>query len=297
MTSIAFITTCKGRLHHLRETLPLMSGAGASEVIVVDYGCPDGAGDWVEQNCAGVRVMRVTDDPGFCLARARNIGARHTRADWLVFIDADVKVSPGWVEWMRQHLERGRFYRAGRVGGERDPESYGTVVCARQDFARADGYDEAYRGWGGEDDDFYLRLAMNGVIESEYPAHFVTPIRHGDAERTRWSDIANRKVHAIVNRCYAQAKMQLAAFRGRRGPLDLATRVRLMEQTRRKIAAWNCDDGQPPPVLTYTVVGDSWLPAPYAMRRTLQFSIQIDHRRGRRADARAPRPEAGDAKP
>ena len=93
MNTIALITTCKGRLHHLRETLPLMASQGADEIVVVDYGCPDGAGDWVEREFPGVRVVRVDDDPGFCLPRARNAGARASSARWLAFVDADVKLA------------------------------------------------------------------------------------------------------------------------------------------------------------------------------------------------------------
>ena len=72
MTTIACVITCKGRLHHLKQTLPLIVAMGTSEVIVVDYGCPDGTGDWVEANFPGVTVVRVDDDPGFSPARSRN---------------------------------------------------------------------------------------------------------------------------------------------------------------------------------------------------------------------------------
>jgi hypothetical protein len=49
--AVSLITTCKGRLAHLKETLPafLAQGAGC-EVIVVDYDCPEGAATWVNAN-------------------------------------------------------------------------------------------------------------------------------------------------------------------------------------------------------------------------------------------------------
>ena len=67
--TIAFVTTCKGRLHHVRETLPLIAQQAPDEIIVVDYGCPDRVGDWVTANVPQARVVRVDDDPGFSLAR------------------------------------------------------------------------------------------------------------------------------------------------------------------------------------------------------------------------------------
>ena len=80
MSTIAFVTTCKGRLHHIRQTLPRFLAEKPDEVIVVDYGCPDMAGDWVEENHPAAKVVRVTDDPEFCAARARNMGGRAARA-------------------------------------------------------------------------------------------------------------------------------------------------------------------------------------------------------------------------
>src|SRR6476661_4950454 len=122
---IAFVTTSKGRLHHIKETVPLMVAQGAAEVIVVDYSCPDKTGDWVEANFPSVKVVRVTDDPGFSVGRARNLGAAQSTADWMVFIDGDVKAAPGWHDWMQKHLSPGRFYRAAPVEGRRDPETWG----------------------------------------------------------------------------------------------------------------------------------------------------------------------------
>jgi hypothetical protein len=47
MTDVAFITTCKGGLHPIQETLPLIAAGSPAEIVVVDYGCPQGMGDWL----------------------------------------------------------------------------------------------------------------------------------------------------------------------------------------------------------------------------------------------------------
>lgn len=278
MNAIAIVTTCKGRLHHLRETLPLMAAQGADEVVVVDYACPDGAGDWVAKQFPDVRVVRVDDDPGFCLPRARNLGAATSTADWIAFVDADVKLSPGWIDWVRANARPGRFYRAGPVGGVRRPDTFGTIVCARRDFDAAGGYDEAMRGWGGEDLDLYARLAQAGAADSEYPGHLVDAIAHGDQQRTRWHAVKDTTLQSVVNQCYLAAKYQVAAFRGPQRPLDLETRTRLLDQTRRQVSAWNGDTTKPL-TLKYTVTGADWLPAPYAMRKQMQLTIEVGVRR------------------
>jgi len=284
---VSIVTTCKGRLHHLRQTLPRMLASGADEVVVVDYGCPDGTGDWVERHCPGARVLRVDDDPGFCLARARNLGARAAHGDWFAFVDGDVMIAPGWVDWMRQHLGAGHFYRAGPIDGTRHPETWGTAICARRDFESVGGYDEAFRSWGGEDSDLYLRLEQRGVVESDYPPHFVEAITHGDDERTTWSELKSRDANLIVNRCYTAAKQQLTALLGSKRPLDLETRTRLMAVTKARIAEWGCDPAKPPPELVYRVEVEDWLPAPFMMKKQLVFTIRIEQRgRRRRAQER-----------
>jgi hypothetical protein len=105
------------------------------------------------------------------------------------------------------------------VDGERIKDTWGTVLCSRKGFADAGGYDEAFVGWGGEDDDLYERLKLLGYAESAYPAQFVDAIRHDDAERTLFHDIKDKKLNAFVNRFYAEAKLDLMKIIGRELPL------------------------------------------------------------------------------
>src|SRR5690554_1761579 len=168
MPTIAFVTTCKNRLDYLQRTLPQWMAEEPDEIIVVDYGCPQGAGDWVEANWPRVKVVRVDDDPGFCVARARNQGAAVAQAEWICFIDADVKVRPGWLEWMRANLREDGFYRAAPVDGVRTQETWGTVIVPRDAWRSVEGFDECFVGWGGEDADLYDRLVLAGYAERDY---------------------------------------------------------------------------------------------------------------------------------
>ena len=117
---VSIVTTSKGRLHHIRDTVPRMLACGVDEVLVVDYGCPDGTGDWVERHCPGARVLRVTDDPGFCLPRARNLGARATlrrlarHTGTVVITQAELAHAVGGSRY-RVGLELARLRAAGRI--------------------------------------------------------------------------------------------------------------------------------------------------------------------------------------
>lgn len=54
---IAFVTTCKGRLHQLEQTLPLLLREQPDQVIVVDYECSQQARNWVEVTCSNFEKL------------------------------------------------------------------------------------------------------------------------------------------------------------------------------------------------------------------------------------------------
>jgi glycosyltransferase involved in cell wall biosynthesis len=280
MQKIAFVTTCKGRLHHLEQTLPRMLAEHPSQVIVVDYGCPHGAGNWTERNFPEATVVRVADDPEFSAPRARNLGAQAARADWLVFIDADVLIEPGWLSWMSDNLEQGFFYRASPVGKSRDLETYGTVICARADFERAGGYDEAFRGWGGDDDDFYLALKRRGVAERNYPHAYVTAIRHGDDERAGWGDMRDRNQAHAVHQCYLAAKLRFEDARQDDRPLPLELRKQLMAATSGALRDWYAGGAEEPLELCFVLSRGPgrWLPEPLQMQTEVRFVMHVRNR-------------------
>ena len=275
---IALLTTSRGRLHHLQRTLPLMLSQGAAEVVVVDYGCPDGTGDWVERHHPAARVARVTDATEFCLSRARNIAAEHSRAEWLVFVDADILIAPGWVDWMRGHLAPGHFYRAAPVDGRRVPDTSGTVICARAAFEALDGYDEMFRGWGGEDSDLYQRLAQQGVAQGVYPSEFVSAIPHDDGERAGWGALQSREQQIVLHRCYGAAKVQFAALVGTAGQLAPHIRRSLMDTSVAALTAWYASGTRDRLAIQHVLRRNAnlWMPPGYGMTTEVTFTVYVD---------------------
>src|SRR5437868_449136 len=146
MADICFITTCMGRLAHLRQTIGLAARQARSSCIVVDYSCPEQCGDWVEQHYPEVKVLRVPNQQLFCVTRARNIGAQAADAPWLCFFDADVILDAQLAQRLLEMVRPGQFF----VAHPWVRELAGTVVCSRTDFERVGGYDEVIQGWGSE---------------------------------------------------------------------------------------------------------------------------------------------------
>lgn len=203
---MSIVTTCKGRLAHLRQTLPRMVAQPGVETIVVDYDCPEGTGDWVAAHFPAVRVIRVKDAPVFRSPHAHNLGARAARGHWLCFVDADVLLAPDFCARMQPLLQPGAYYPMGSAG----PQAVGSNICARADWLAVEGYDEIRENFGGDDRDFYLSLARLGRQERGVPPGWVSVIEHGDAERTRHYRIKDRELSQRVNALYVQVKHDLA---------------------------------------------------------------------------------------
>jgi glycosyltransferase involved in cell wall biosynthesis len=203
---ISFITTSKGRLSSLRQSLPRMLAQPRAEVIVVDYDCPESSGDWVAAQYPAARVVRIRDRPVFNAARARNLGGRAARGQWFCFMDAEGLLIGDFVEQLLPLLRDGAFFTTS--GMQR--EAFGTVVCRGSDYLAVDGYDEVLEGWGTEDRDFYIRLNMLGRSRQTLPEAWVTAIGHGDDLRVQYHEMKDLWLGQRINAMYAQIKHDLA---------------------------------------------------------------------------------------
>lgn len=214
---LSFVTTCMGRLSHLRRSLPPLASQPGADCIVVDYSCPEQSGEWVLANFPGTRVVRVEGESCFNLARARNAGAAACDADWICFIDADVLIQPSFSAEIAGLLRPGAFYRPDPF----DALTWGTVIVARSDFERIDGYDNIIQGWGGEDDDLYARLQMAGVRPAGFPGHLITGIDHGETDRVKHYAIKDRLLSQRINALYIRIKADMSRLVGVPVPQDI----------------------------------------------------------------------------
>ena len=111
MPRLTWITTCKGRLEHLRHTLPRVVAQPDLACVVVDFSCPDGTADWVQKHHPQVTVVEAANEPGFSAPRARNLGAAAARTEWLGFFDADILLAADFSTAVLPLLRPGAFFR------------------------------------------------------------------------------------------------------------------------------------------------------------------------------------------
>ena len=211
LPEVSIITTCKGRRAHLEQSLPLMLVQHRTEVVVVDYDCPEGTADWVRAAHPAARVVKVDDHPRFHGTHARNLGAAAARGNWFFFLDADVLVAPDLIEKLAPSLTLGRFFRPSPV----TMQTWGSVLVSARDFQAIGGYDEVITGYGGEDDDLFLRLVQAGVDQASYPAAWLGGMDHSDDMRTRYYLMADKQLSQRCNSFYVALKSDVQRMLGR----------------------------------------------------------------------------------
>lgn len=205
----AIVTTCKGRLAHLKRALPtwLVQEDWPKDdlsIIIVDYGCPDGTADWCDAlkdpRVRAVRAVNGVDE--FNLSRARNIGAKMTDARFIAFVDADMLLSP---DFIRSHVDKHLADGCEIISD--GPEENGVramgALCTmeRTLFESMRGFDESFRGYGHEDTDFRWRSVHAGA-RLEWMLSKADHIACTDEERTRF--YADKDIAATIERNFKQ---------------------------------------------------------------------------------------------
>jgi len=158
---ITCITTCKGRLSHLKRSLPSFASEFQS-VIVVDWNCPDHTTEWIE-NLNHPNITPLFHKEGtevFHKTAAMNVGAKYAiahGATQLCFIDADTLIIRDNLRAELETLEQDQIAITG-------PKTFahsqlvGFLCVESTRFQRIKGFNETFIGWGYEDLDIRMRL-------------------------------------------------------------------------------------------------------------------------------------------
>ena len=238
----SIVTTCKGRLAHLKQSLPAMLAQDGAEVVVVDYCCPERAGDWVESAFPSVQVVRADGEEGFSNWRARNLGAEVATGEILLFCDADTVLAPQALDTIAKTVPENaygyftrdstaHFNKSGlRLGRN---QLRGFQVVPTEAFRKLEGYDDVPIGWGaGGDTDLEERLVLLGLKPQTLGDGVVEEVfEHGNAARTAFHKAPIRISYAS-GLLYRRAKMALMRVR-RSTNLPRAEREKIYTLARR----------------------------------------------------------------
>ncbi|MBD2187091.1 glycosyltransferase family 2 protein [Pseudanabaena mucicola] len=175
----------KSRLSHLLKTLESIAGQIdiTLECIVVEQDnlsiLPEYLPSWVEY----IHTPLSTVDMLYCRSWAFNVGAKQAKSDVLIFHDNDFLISQDYAKEVLRRIKQGYevvnvkrflFYLSqlgtkqffdGRDSLIKQPlekvvqnlEAGGSIAIARDKYWEIGGFDEAFIGWGGEDNEFWER--------------------------------------------------------------------------------------------------------------------------------------------
>ncbi|MFZ5676412.1 MAG: glycosyltransferase family 2 protein [Pseudomonadota bacterium] len=217
---LSIITTCKGRLAHLKESLPAMLAQPGAEVVVVDYDCPEATAAYVRQHFPAVKVVKVEGRPYFNNWEARNIGAAQASAPLLVFVDADTMLAGDFAAWVTGAVTPGTYGKmpnALELAVHKDDvlrnganRLEGLLVTPAATFRELEGYDHLLQGWGaGGDTDLVDRLDFHQHKKVVLPEALVTrAIAHSDAERVRFHKLSISESH-LIGLLYRTSKLSM----------------------------------------------------------------------------------------
>jgi len=74
------------------------------EIILVDNGSVDGSAEFVEHKFPEVRIVRLSENLGFC--KGNNIGIRQANGQYIALLNNDTEVDPHWLEELVKALDK-----------------------------------------------------------------------------------------------------------------------------------------------------------------------------------------------
>jgi GT2 family glycosyltransferase len=200
-SKVSVIVLCFNNLEFTRaclDSLELYSDYPNLEIIAVDNASSDGTPAFLQQWQAGGANRRfIGNDTNLGFSAGNNVGLRAATGDYLVVLNNDTYVTPGWVRGLVRHLKRNpqagligpvtnnignearieisytsmeqMIERAGEYTRRHPGHSFTTNIAAffcvmmtRQAYEKVGPMDEDFGIGFFEDDDYCRRLALHG---------------------------------------------------------------------------------------------------------------------------------------
>lgn len=209
---ISIIIPCKNRLNHLLQCLPgvLAQTYQDLEIIIVDFNCPQKTGEVIRVKFTDPRINIVkakVKKNHWNLSESRNTGFLQSTGQRILFLDADTIVQPTFIEYAVKEISPTTF-----VTGLTAPPWNGCGCCLvnRDSFTNVKGYNEALKGWGYEDFDFYSRLQQSGLEQRFFRPDLIVNLQHENEIRNEYHGGTD-----IHENCQRNHEISLKEFKSR----------------------------------------------------------------------------------
>lgn len=215
---VSLIVTIKNRVQHFIQTFPsIITQYGiAYSIILVDFGSED---NFLEILFKEIEYRKIMFSPFLksiiCVSKikeskfnprsAKNLGVYCVKGDSniLAFSDVDTFIGIDYICYWSKMIEAGKSFFVTRQQESMAalPKrlsleiNYGNLIVFKSDFMEVNGWDESVDYYGGDDDDLFHRLKLNGLREIN-PVSSVDAkqysILHGDELRTKYMNISSK---------------------------------------------------------------------------------------------------------
>jgi hypothetical protein len=211
---VSYCTTCHGRLWQLALTLfdNLDRLRDDEEIVLLDYGSPDGLSRFVEssERCQhainrGQLIYAYTHADRHHCSLAKNLAHRLGRGDLLVNVDADNNI-----EGMREVIDE---YFAGSIDevilhmDDGTAGAFGRICIPRYWFYTLGGYDESFAPSAYQDRDLLKRASASGLRYIWSPAAAPVPIQNTMYEKVSHTGEDNWHEMRATNRAISEKNL------------------------------------------------------------------------------------------
>lgn len=165
----------------IKQSIP----AGQIDIIVSDLDSDSQFKEQHEEICKRFNVRHVYTKTAdlWNISRARNIGIRNAQADFIMTTDVDCVFASDFIETVLRHAAKDKMVHCrisdlpqdydgslenslwmNKISFLRPNFAYGGCQVFPKEWAlKVRGFDEAYKIWGADDTDFYLRGTQDGM--------------------------------------------------------------------------------------------------------------------------------------
>ncbi|MGB3768441.1 MAG: glycosyltransferase [Phormidesmis sp.] len=168
------------------QVLRADSGVAGYEIVLVDDGSTDGTVEWLQANADEFSHVKLYEQNHEGAAIARNLGVQKAEGDTIIFIDSDLVVLDGFLQYHADALNKAyrqgneRVFTYGRVVNtcnfdkptsepfkvtdySRAFFATGNVAIAKKWLLEAGLFDAQFTQYGWEDLELGVRLKNNGL--------------------------------------------------------------------------------------------------------------------------------------
>jgi len=185
---ISLVSACMNRNENLKIAVNSWLQLPFDEIIIVDWSSDEPVTETLADiDDPRITILRVDDQPRWILTYAFNVGLQAVRYDKLFKLDADIILSPDFIEL--NPINNGAFLRgsweAALESGQDDQVFVnGSFGCHTEDIRQVGFYNEYIRTYGWDDSELYSRLASKGLGTQLLVSSTISHIEQEHSERT-----------------------------------------------------------------------------------------------------------------